>query len=332
VKRHALPRGVALITAILVVSIAVIAATAVLDGGAFAIQRAATIQDSERAWWYAIGVEEYARLVLSKDEDQQVDGLDEPWMHAVDMLPIEGGTLSGGLVDLQGRFNLNNLGADPQTPAFKVYAAQFARLAQLTSGMDSNAAEEFVERIHDWIDKDSEPSGFGGAEDTEYLGMNPPHRTANRMLESPSELLAIRVSRSDATGDATRKAVDALRKCDCITTLPAIGTRININTAPEMMLTAMMTAPSSELSAFLQERKKKPARSLSELTANNVFDANRDFGQQSVETFLDVRTSFVGLRANATVGNGHVALYSLIYRGSGQGGEPVVLTRNTDTD
>lgn len=325
-------RGVALITAILVVAIAVIAATAVLDSGAFAIQRASTIQDSERAWWFALGAEDYARIVLSKDEDKTIDGLDDPWMHAVDMLPIEGGTLSGQLVDLQGRFNLNNLGADPQGASYKVYAAQFARLLQLTSEMDGNAAQEFTERIHDWIDPDQEPSGFGGAEDTEYLGFDPPHRAANRLIESPSELLAIRVSRSDATGEATRKAVLGLKKCDCITALPAIGTRVNVNTASEMLLLAMQESPSSDLAAFVEERKKKPVHSVGDLNANNVFDANRDFGQLSLDTFLDVRTGFVGLRAVATVGNGRVALYSLIYRGSGGGGEPIVLTRNTDTD
>ncbi|HKY91797.1 MAG TPA: type II secretion system minor pseudopilin GspK [Nevskiaceae bacterium] len=329
--RRSPARGVALITAILVVSIAVIAATAVLDGGAFAIQRASTIQDSERAWWYALGAEEWSRIVLAKDEDKQVDGLEEPWMMPVN-LPIDGGTMSGQLVDLQGRFNLNNLGADPQGPAFKVYAAQFARILELSSEMDTNAAQEFIERIHDWIDPDQEPSGFGGAEDTEYLGMDPPHRTANRLLESPSELLAIRVSRGDATGDATRKAFAGLRKCDCVTTLPAIGTRINVNTAPEMLLLSMQQSASSELAAFLEARRKTPVRSLSELTSANVFDANRDFGQQSVESFLDVQTEFVGLRVRATVGNGHVALYSLIYRGTGGGGEPIVLSRNTDTD
>jgi general secretion pathway protein K len=246
-------------------------------------------------------------------------------------LPIEGGTMSGQLVDLQGRFNLNNLGADPQQPSYKVYAMQFTRILELSSGMDANAAQEFVERIHDWIDKDTEPSGFGGAEDTENLGMDPPQRTANRLLESPSELLAIRVSRSDATGEATRKAVAGLRKCDCVTTLPAIGTRINVNTAPEMMLSALQESATSELAGFLELRKKTPVRSLSELTSANVFDANRDFAQQSVDSFLSVSTEFVGLRVNAAVGNGHVALYSLIYRGGG-GGEPIVLSRNTDTD
>lgn len=322
-------RGVALITAILVVSIAVIAATAVLDNGAFALQRASTIQDSERAWWYALGGEDFARIVLTKDDDKSVDGIDEPWMQPVN-LPIEGGTLSGQLVDMQGKFNLNNLGADPEGQTFPVYAAQFARLLQATSEMDSNAAQEFTERIHDWIDADQEPSGFGGAEDSEYLGFAPPYRAANRLIESPTELLAIRVGRSDANGEATKKAFAGLKKCDCVTALPAVGTRINVNTAPDILLQAMQASPTGDLAGFLDERKKSPVRSIAELTSNNVFDAGRDFGNVSVEQFLDVKTVFIGLRANATVGNGHVALYSLIYRGSG--GEPVVLARSTDTD
>jgi hypothetical protein len=124
-------RGVALITAVLVVSIAVIAATAVLDAGNDAIQRGATFQDSERAWWYAAGCEDYVQSLLDRDQSKDVDGLGDEWNQVNGVLPVaqgEGeGALRGKLVDLQGRFNLNNLGAADDKYR-EVYQRQFVRL------------------------------------------------------------------------------------------------------------------------------------------------------------------------------------------------------------
>ena len=70
------PRGIALITAMLVMALAAIAAAAVLGSANAAIRRSATLIDGERAWWYATGVESWVRSILARDRrDTQLDAL-----------------------------------------------------------------------------------------------------------------------------------------------------------------------------------------------------------------------------------------------------------------
>jgi type II secretory pathway component PulK len=83
-------RGIALVTAILVMALAVIAATAIMTSSNIAVHRAANLQDSERAWWYADGVEGWVKSVLERDlEDNQIDSLKDIWAKPVDYLPVD---------------------------------------------------------------------------------------------------------------------------------------------------------------------------------------------------------------------------------------------------
>lgn len=311
-------RGVALITAILVVSISVIAATAVLDAGNDAIQRGATFQDSERAWWYAVGCEDYVKSLLDRDETKNVDGLEDDWNQVNGTLPVaqgEGdGALSGRLIDLQGRFNLNNLGAVNEDYR-NFYAAQFERLLAGIEGIDTFVAPELAQAIRDWIDEDQEPSGFGGAEDNEYLGRDPPYRTPNRPMQSLTELLAVK--------GMTREIYVRLR--DYVTVLPSSPTTINLNTASEIVVRSFTAQPSDELETFLRERREQPATDLGAL--NPLFTAEEI--PQSLKV-LAVGTRFFALECDATISNGRVALYSQLYRPSG--GDTKVLARSTDSE
>ncbi len=92
--------------------------------------------------------------------------------------------VTGALVDLDGRFNLNTLirnGArDP------VAQARFARLLAALK-LDTSLAET----VSDWIDVDNQAIGQG-AEDLEYLRADPPYRAANRLIGHISELRRIK--------------------------------------------------------------------------------------------------------------------------------------------
>src|SRR5438128_2572645 len=128
-------RGVALITALLVVALAAIAAAAMLSSANLAVHRSATLSDTERAWWYVDGAEIWVKEILLADyrKDPSTDYLGEPWAHQLDYLPIDEGAMRGGVVDLQGRFNLNNLGGSPSDPndqQWIKYKDQFERLLQ----------------------------------------------------------------------------------------------------------------------------------------------------------------------------------------------------------
>jgi general secretion pathway protein K len=308
-------RGIALVTAVLVVALAVIAATAILESGHLSIQRSATLQDSEKAWWYAAGVEDWVRTGLQRDaEESQIDSLSEAWARPVDFLPVEQGFLRGQLLDQQGRFNLNNLGIADQAK-FQIYAAQFERLLSAIPDVDPFIAKPLAQAIRDWIDKDQEPTIPDGVEDTEYQILDPPYRAANQPMQSVTELLAVK--------GMTRELYGRLR--NYVTALPQIPSPINVNTAPEPVMRALVTRPGPEFEAFLRDRLEKPADSVSELTSKGIISA-----EDAPNDMLSVSSRFFLLQAEATVGNGRVALYSLIFRPSS--GAPQVLYHSTDTD
>ena len=103
-------RGVALITAIVVVAIATVLAVRIGTRASLDLRRTAGLIALDQAWHVALGAEAWAAEVLREDrEDSQTDHLAERWAQPIPPLPVDGGTVRGGLEDMQGRFNLNNL-------------------------------------------------------------------------------------------------------------------------------------------------------------------------------------------------------------------------------
>jgi general secretion pathway protein K len=320
-------RGVALVTAILVLSLATIAATAILASSNIAIHRAANLQDSERAWWYADGVESWVKSVLARDaEDNQTDSFKDIWAKPVDYLPVDEGYVRGGVFDLQGRFNLNNLGIADKAKR-KPHEDLFMRLLQqVAPDLDSSQAKALVDSIHDWIDADSETTDIDGAEDTEYVAAEPlPYRAANRAMASVSELLAVK--------GMTRELYTALTHCgaignlpqSCITALPQAGTAINVNTAPVPVLHALAANPGQEqvIDKFAAERADQPADNA------NTFAASVP-GGIIPNLPLAVSSSFFMLHGEAFIGSGHMTINSFYYRPSS--GRVAVYARSTDAE
>ena len=310
-------RGIALITAILVVSLAVIAATAVLSAGSLAIQRTATLQETEKAWWYAIGVEAWVKTILQRDaKENKYDALNDIWAQPVDFLPVDQGFLSGRIIDLQGRFNLNNFGVT-DTATLAQWQVIFTRLFEQLN-LEPQLAKPISEAVRDWVDADQEPTPYDGAEDNVYLSARPPalpYRTANRLMQSVTELMAVK--------GMTKEIYVAL--LPYISALPMTDTPINVNTAPEPVLRALIIKPSASFEDFLRERLEKPAETKGQLATDQVIG-----GQDADPARYDTGSSFFQLRANAAIGGSHVAIYSLIYRPLQ--GTPVVLSRSTDSE
>ena len=303
-------RGVALITAILVVTIATIAATAMAVSHQIALHRAQTLQESEMGWWYIEGVEQWVMTILQRDaETAEYDSLDEPWAQPVDYLPVDEGVLRGRLEDLQGRFNLNNL-ASVDAEAQARYAGHFQRLFVLLGAGTDFEAVAVTSVIRDWVDKDQEPTGFDGAEETEYLGFSPPYRTADRPMVDVGELMAVK--------GMTREIYELLRPH--VTALPVVGSHINVNTATEPVLLSLVETPGPELTGFLESRGELPLQDVSAIEAGLNVDAPP----------IGVNSQFFGLESEALIGSSRVGLYHLIYRPTGA--PPTVLARGAYPD
>lgn len=319
VSKPSRQRGIALITAMLVVALASIAATAVLVSANNGIRRASTLIDGERAWWYAQGLESFSRRVLAKDaeKDAAVDSLNEDWARPIDYLPVEQGAVRGGIKDLQGRFNLNNLAsAQP-----KKYQQQLLRLFQNIEGLDPAQAQPLSEAIADWIDANQTPFGAGGAEDTDYMSLPQPYRAANQAMGSPTELLAIK--------GMTPATYQKLAPFVC--TLPIgsskVATKINVNTAELPVLLALSAnADRGKLETFILDRLKEPAKSVPEMQTRNGGILPADVTAE----LIDVKSQFFLASTEAFIGSGRAALYSVIQRASS--GAPQVIARSLDTE
>lgn len=308
--------GVALITAIFIVALAAIAAAAILSSANLAIHRTQNLQESELAWWYVDGVESWVKTILQRDaEINKYDSLRDIWAMPVDFLPVDEGGLRGGVTDLQGRYNLNNLAAtDP--PVYQQQLTVFTRLFQLATEGDEYQARGMADAIRDYVDTNSEPTGSDGAEDADYLGLDPARRVPNNLMVSVTELLAIKGMTPTLYG----------KLAPYLCALPKIGTTINVNTASPLLMRALTPSPGAELDQFLQDRLKEPAQNISEL-----FNSRKVFGADAANTSLmGTSSDFFELQAEAYIGSGRVQLYSFYYRpGSGA---PIVYGRSTFTE
>ncbi len=290
--------GIALITALLVVAVAAIAASAMLVTQNVAMHRSSNLRFVEQAWWYGMGVENWVGEILRKDRQdggEEVDHLGEDWAQPVDYLPIEGGFVSGRIIDQQGCLNLNNLvGTNADATA-----AQLQRLLGFLQDTDPYDAPALVQSIQDWIDADFEPRIPGGAEDSIYTSYDPPYRTANRPMLTTTELLQVK-GMSPALFRALSPHVCAL---------PA-GTAINVNTASAHVLGSL--APGMTLAdgqALVDHREQDTYDTVPEFQQHEKMA-----GRQVDPRLLSVSTEYFLLDGEIRVGNGRVKLYSLIHR------------------
>ncbi len=234
-------RGVALVTALLVVALAVTAAVAMATRLHVDVRRTGNLLHGEQAYAYALSAENWAYVILRKDaKDNKHDAADEDWATALPPISVEGGVVSGRITDLQGRFNVNNLVNAAGEPV-EGEIAYFRRLLEILE-LDPSLSSA----LQDWIDPDINATFPNGAEDDAYLLLDPPYRAANRPLVSFSELRLVQ--------GFTAEVIAALEPH--VTALP-VPTTLNVNTATPQLLLALdeqMTAQDVEQLVAERER------------------------------------------------------------------------------
>lgn len=240
-------RGLALITAMLVVALAATTAAYLAIDQQIWLRQSQNLTDRAQADVVRAGAEEWAITILAKDakDNPQSDDLTEDWAKELPPLAVEGGQLRGRIFDAQAKFNLNNLvqGTNPSPENIGF----FKQLLQQLS-LDPNLTDAVI----DWIDADSDTRP-AGAEDLDYLQMKVPSRAANQPLQSVEELRLIR--------GFTPEIVDKLRPW--VVALPQ-PTAINVNTAPKEVLGALFhTLPTSVIDKFIEQRPYKEAAKFS---------------------------------------------------------------------
>lgn len=288
-------RGVAVITAMLVVTIAAVLAVEVAWQTSLDLRRTEAMLAWDQARQFAYGAEDLAIKVLREDLErasaEPVDWEGEDWAQPTSFA-LDQGTMTGGVVDLQGKFNLNNLvrldGTRDEVP-YK----QFQRLL-VALDLDASLADAVV----DWIDPDTSAE-FSGAEDDAYTGLLPPYRAANFWFTSVSELRAVR--------GFEPQVVEAL--VPHLAALPkgAKPSVINVNTAtPAVLMSLGDDISQANVEQWVTDRTEEPFEDLT------VF---QQFVDASMQPYLGVTSSYFALQGVVSIGTARLAMYSLLERG-----------------
>ena len=285
-------RGVAILTAMLVVTLGTIIAVNMMWNASLAQRRAEAGLAADQGLAYLQGAEAWAGDILRQDkvEFPQSDHLGEIWAMELPPLPVDGGAISGRLEDLQGRFNLNNL-VTTQGSVDPVSLAQFERLLA-TLGLDPAGAGAVV----DWLDADGDTHFPSGAEDDAYAGANPPYRTPNWPITSTSELNAI--AGIEAEGYRTLLPY--------VTALPS-GTPLNVNTAPAPILASLSDNIDLAQAASLVEQRGSAEFVDMEATFGDLLDSD-------VRGRIDGVSNYFLLTATVALGTHQFTLYSVLQR------------------
>lgn len=164
-------RGAALILAMLIAALAAMAASQFLFRAQIEWRRLENARDLGQAQQVLRAAVNWAATVLLDDATRtSVDHPGEPWAQQLPPLEAEGYVLSGRIIDLDGRFNLNNLVQNGAAVPDQV--AIFRRLL-----LHLRLPEALAETVVDWLDEDDRSAA--GAE---------PAAAINRPLLDPGEL------------------------------------------------------------------------------------------------------------------------------------------------
>jgi general secretion pathway protein K len=311
-RAHA-QRGIALITAMVLVAIAAVLATAIGFSSAMAARRATTVFGADQSLLAGEGGEAMAAYVLRLSTTGTTElSLDQPWAQPYGPFELgEGVTLEFAQIeDQQGKFNINNLASNGATDTTSI--PQFQRLLQLL-GLET----KWAGILADWIDADSTPNSPDGAEDSVYLTQTPPYRSANMPVSSISELLVM--------PGFGRERYNRL--APYITALPP-GTTINICTASGVILDALSGkneySGDASILANLRKENKGCFPTLPVFTASVATQA-----QAGLAGRIGTTSQYFRLRSIITIGTARFTLYSLLYNRDGQV-RPILRTFGTE--
>jgi len=304
-------RGVALIMAIVLVALATVLAVHIGTRAALDLRRTAGLVALDQGWHVALGAEAWAAEVLHDDRaDNDTDHLGEAWAQPLPPLPVDGGEVRGAIEDMQGRFNLNNL-VDGDGKVDEVSVAHFERLLLLVG-----AQPRWARIMADWIDTDTLPGIPEGAEDSTYLSQNPPYRTANTLVATTTELMAL--------PGMTRDEFERIRPF--VAALP-VGTPINLCTAKAPVLASLVEGGTDFGDAELLAKNRSGGcfPTLTDLQA--TLDANT---WQALEDKVSDSSDWFRAVTAVRIGTSEFTLYSLMERNESASIRTVVRSTGTE--
>lgn len=274
-------QGIALITILVMVALATILAATIAKRQANTAENTAYLMRQNQSLLYTKSAEAFFSELLVDDANNAgaVDHLQENWAKPMPAFPVEDGFVSGTLQDESGKFNLNSLVNDEGVP--NPQAKLWFEKLLLRVGLP----EKLSEAVIDWQDADDEISGTMGAENSYYQGLPQGYLAANSKFHNVEELKLIR-------GFEDQKYLQIV---DYVSALPASDSKVNVNTAPAMLLASL--DPKLDINAVEQALQKRQANlehfsNINDLWATEPFKQVNPDVQSQVNALLGVQSNY----------------------------------------
>ncbi|MCG8530172.1 MAG: type II secretion system minor pseudopilin GspK, partial [Desulfovibrionales bacterium] len=221
--------GLALLTVLLTLTVAILLAAGLSKSLQRQVQVAQGLQSREQGWQYVLSAEQQALKSLLQDfkDDKDIIHLGQPWAAAGRAFPVDRGTITGQLFDMQACLNLNALAQDDtagekggvkRTP----YGVNILSSLLKSKEIDDYLAEGIAQATRDWVYPKTAPVAASGADDDDYLSLPVPYLAGNTGMRDKSEWRAVK-------GVSARIASEIL---PYLCAIPETSLQININTLP----------------------------------------------------------------------------------------------------
>lgn len=285
-------QGIALITILVMVALATIIAAAIAKHQSYTNQSTGLLKRQSQALFYAQSAEAFYSEILVQDSEngKQADYLQETWAKPMPAFPVEDGYVSGVLEDESGKFNLNSLlnnEGKPNEAAQKYFSKLLVRV-----GLPADN----VQAVIDWQDPDNETIGAMGAETSYYQGLAKPYSAANRKFASIEELKLVR-GFEGSKYDLIAPYISAL---------PDINTRINVNTAPALVLAAFdekLDVNSIQTALNARQEKLEYFANVGDLMKISPFDTLEAAAKTEADKIFGVRSNYFKAKIEVLLSN-----------------------------
>ncbi len=189
-------RGIAVIVALVAVTVLTILAGAFAYSMKIETRLAANATNDEQLLWLGRAGVELARYVISLENNQPYDALNQIWAGGpgagaetnsaiyglkLDNFPVGEHSVSVKIIDLERKVNVNTA---PQQPLL-------IQQVLTVMGADAGDISAVSDSIQDWVDPD-DATRPGGAESDYYQGMNPPYYAKNAPVDDLAELMLVK--------------------------------------------------------------------------------------------------------------------------------------------
>jgi general secretion pathway protein K len=258
---HLNDRGVALILVIMIVGVLTAVTIEMNRSSRAEIHDAANLSDGIRLHYIAKSGFNAGIGLLLLDRNN-FDALYEDWANR-ELIAARSKTLfNDGYFDVpiedeSGKIPINRLVAGHVFNE-DIKGLMLRLLMQPEFGLEEKRAGEILEAVKDWIDRDDETTGTGGAESAYYSTLGQSYAVKNGPLDCIDELLMIK--------GVTKELYYGTRESSGLSQLLTVygDGRININTAPRPVLRALSEGMDVKAAESMDEYRRNKDNDLAD--------------------------------------------------------------------